>query len=102
MVGSPSRSPSGGLDRPPTDPGRLPRVRYKRLSKGLPKGGPLRFLGAVMPRKPKPLPTWEIYIARAKAKHLGSVEAADADAAIEAAAKEFRMDPKRLMAVRRA
>jgi len=42
-----------------------------------------------MPRKPKPLPTWEIYIARAKAKHLGSVEAADADAAIEAAAKEF-------------
>jgi len=46
-----------------------------------------------MPRKPKPLPTWEIYIARAKAKHLGSVEAADADAAI---------DPKRLMAVRRA
>jgi hypothetical protein len=46
-----------------------------------------------MPRKPKPLPTWEISVAKAKAKHLGSVEAA---------AKEFKMDPKRLMAVRRA
>jgi hypothetical protein len=49
-----------------------------------------------MPRTPKPLPTWEIYIARAKAVHLGTVEAADADAAIEAAAKEFKADPKRL------
>jgi hypothetical protein len=29
------------------------------------------------------------------------VEAADAEAAIEAAAKEFKVDPKRLMAVRR-
>jgi hypothetical protein len=55
-----------------------------------------------MPRKPKPIPTWEIYVARAKAKHLGTVEPADADAAIEAAAKEFKMAPKRLMAVRRA
>jgi hypothetical protein len=55
-----------------------------------------------MPREPKPLPIWEIYIARAKAKRLGSVEAADAEAAIEAAAKEFKVDPKRLMAVRRA
>jgi hypothetical protein len=55
-----------------------------------------------MPRTPKPLPTWEIYIARAKAVHLGTVEAADADAAIEAAAKEFKADPKRLIAVRRA
>jgi hypothetical protein len=54
-----------------------------------------------MPRQPKPFSTWEIYIARAKAKHLGTVEAADADAAIEAAAKEFKVDPKRLMAVRR-
>ena len=53
-----------------------------------------------MPRKPKPLPTWEIYIATAKPKHLGTVEAADAEAAIEAAAKEFKVDPKRLMAVR--
>ena len=54
-----------------------------------------------MPRKPKPLPTWEIYIAKAKATCLGSVEATDAEAAIEAAAKEFKVDPKRLMAVRR-
>jgi hypothetical protein len=54
-----------------------------------------------MPRKPKPLPTWEIYIARAKAALLGTVEAADADAAIEVAAKEFKADPKRLIAVRR-
>jgi hypothetical protein len=43
-----------------------------------------------MTRKPKPLPTWEIYIARAKAKRLGTVEAADAEAAIEAAAKSLR------------
>jgi hypothetical protein len=55
----------------------------------------------IMPRQPKPLPSWEIYIAKAKAKHLGNVEAADAEAAIEAAAKEFKVDPKRLMAVRR-
>jgi hypothetical protein len=37
-----------------------------------------------------------------RAKHLGSVEATDDGAAIEAAAKEFNVDPKRLMAVRRA
>jgi hypothetical protein len=54
-----------------------------------------------MPSKPKPLPKWEIYIARAKGVRLGTVEAADADAAIEAAAKEFGQDPKRLIAVQR-
>jgi hypothetical protein len=43
-----------------------------------------------------------LLVARAKAKHLGSVEAADAEAAIEAAAKEFKVDAKRLMAVSRA
>jgi hypothetical protein len=43
-----------------------------------------------------------LLVARAKAKHLGSVEAADAEAAIEAAAKEFKVAPKRLVAVRRA
>jgi hypothetical protein len=53
--------------------------------------------GAVMP-----LPTCQIYIAQAKAKPLGTVEAPDADAAIEAAAKEFGQDAKRLIAVRRA
>jgi hypothetical protein len=37
------------------------------------------------------------------AKYVGRVEAADADAAIEAATKEFEVkDPKRLIAVRRA
>jgi hypothetical protein len=56
----------------------------------------------IMPRQPKPLPTWEICVAKAKAKHLGTVEAADAEAAVEAAAEEFKVDTKRLMAVRRA
>jgi hypothetical protein len=55
----------------------------------------------LVPREPKPLPRWEIYIARSKAKHLRSVEAPDAEAAVEAAAKEFKVDRKRLMAVRR-
>jgi hypothetical protein len=32
---------------------------------------------------------------------LATVEAPDAEAAVEAAAKEFKVDPKRLMAVRR-
>jgi hypothetical protein len=54
-----------------------------------------------MPSKPKPLPTRQIYLAQAKAKPLGTVEAADAEKAIEAAAKEFKADPNRLIAVRR-
>jgi hypothetical protein len=32
-----------------------------------------------MPGKSKPLPTWEIYIAKAKAKHLGDLIATDHD-----------------------
>jgi hypothetical protein len=44
---------------------------------------------------------WEIYVAKAKAVRLGTVEAPEADAAVEAAAKEFKIDPKRLFAVRR-
>jgi hypothetical protein len=60
-----------------------------------------------MPRKERPPPallTWEIYLARSTpAKYIGRVEAVDADAAIEAAAKEFDVkDPKRLIAVRLA
>ena len=43
--------------------------------------------------------TWDIYQA---AKWLGTVEAANAEEAIEAAAKEFAIDAKRLIAVRRA
>jgi hypothetical protein len=65
------------------------------------RGSPFLFCFTAMPRKPKLLPTWEKYIARAKATRLGAVEAPDADGAIEAAAKEFKVDAKRLMAVRR-
>jgi hypothetical protein len=55
-----------------------------------------------LPPKEAPLLTWEIYVARSTpAKYVGRVEAADADAAIEAAVKEFEADPKRLIAVRR-
>jgi 1,2-phenylacetyl-CoA epoxidase PaaB subunit len=55
-------------------------------------------------RKPQPLTKWEIYVARSTpAKYVGTVEAPDADAAVEAAATEFKVtDPKRLIAVRRA
>ena len=55
----------------------------------------------IMPRKPKSLRTWEIYVARSKAKDLGTIDPPDPEAAVEAAAKEFKVDPKRLMAVRR-
>ncbi len=47
--------------------------------------------------------TWDIYQARhTPAKWIGTVEAPTADEAIEAAAKEFGQEPKRLIAVRRA
>jgi hypothetical protein len=56
-----------------------------------------------MPRQP--LATWEIYMARSTpAKYIGTVEAADAEAATKAAAKEFNIaEPQasRLIAVRR-
>jgi hypothetical protein len=42
--------------------------------------------------------TWDIYQA---VKWLGTVEAANAQEAVEAAAKEFGQEAKRLMAVRR-
>lgn len=48
----------------------------------------------------KPLPSWNIFRADGKAKWIGSVKAANADAAIEAAAREFATDPWRLIAVR--
>jgi len=55
-----------------------------------------------MARKPLPLLRWDIYRAAAKAKWIGEVEAADADAAIREAAKEFKIaDAKKLIAVRR-
>ncbi len=56
-----------------------------------------------MPRKPEPpKPTsWNIYKVAAKVILLGTVEAADKKAAIEAAAKEFKTDACRLYAVPR-
>ena len=45
---------------------------------------------------------WDIYRAAAKAKWIGTVEAADADAAIKEAAKQFDVqDTKKLIAVPR-
>jgi hypothetical protein len=56
-----------------------------------------------MSRKPEPpKPTsWNIYKVSAKAILLGTVEAPDKKAAIEAAAKEFKTDAWRLYAVPR-
>jgi hypothetical protein len=48
----------------------------------------------------KPLPSWNIYRADGKAKWVGTVKAETADAAIEAAAKEFNTDAQKLFAVR--
>jgi hypothetical protein len=53
------------------------------------------------PDKPQPTPLWDIYRAAKKAVWIGTVEAPDADAAIEAAAKEFKTEAWRLLAVRR-
>jgi hypothetical protein len=51
-----------------------------------------------------PLLKWEIYQARSTpAKYIGTVEAADAEAAVEATAKVFGIkDAKRLISVRLA
>ena len=46
-----------------------------------------------------PLPAWSIYKLAAKRQWLGIVEAPDAKAAIEAAAREFKTDARRLLAV---
>jgi hypothetical protein len=47
--------------------------------------------------------TWDIYQVRhTPAKWLATVEAATADEAIEAAVKEFKIEAKQLIAVRRA
>jgi hypothetical protein len=58
-----------------------------------------------MPRKEQPSLRWDIYLARSTpAKLMGSVVAPDADAAVEAAIREFGIkEPhaKRLIAVRR-
>jgi hypothetical protein len=49
--------------------------------------------------EPMPLPAWSIYKLAAKRQWLGIVEAPDAKAAIEAAAREFKTDARRLLAV---
>jgi hypothetical protein len=49
---------------------------------------------------PQP-PIWDVYRAAAKLRPLGTVEAADADEAIEKAAKEFKVIASKLIAVRR-
>jgi hypothetical protein len=46
-----------------------------------------------------PLPAWSIYKLAPKRQWLGIVEAPDAKAAIEAAAREFKTDARRLLAV---
>ena len=43
---------------------------------------------------------WDVYRAAARARCVGQVVAASADAAIEVAASEFRTDIKKLIAVR--
>jgi hypothetical protein len=57
---------------------------------------------AKQPSKPQaPPPLWDIYKAAAKAKPFGTVEAADADEAIEKAAKEYKVIASKLIAVPR-
>jgi hypothetical protein len=74
-----------------TDPGRRPRVRYKRLSKGLPIRWPLTLwahLDATLRHAARSTPAK--YVGRSKRL---------TDAAIEAATKEFEIeDAKRLIA----
>jgi hypothetical protein len=64
---------------------------------------PIPNTHAGMPRKPEPpqLAKWSIYRAAKKAVRLGEVEADNEHEAIEKAAKEFRTDASKLIAVRR-
>jgi hypothetical protein len=55
---------------------------------------------AKKPELPQPV-RWDIYRAASKARWIGTVEAADSDTAIEAAAEEFKTDVWRLIAVPR-
>jgi len=48
----------------------------------------------------KPPLRWDIYKAASKAKLIGTVEAADADEAIEKGAEQFNQPATKLMAVR--
>ena len=54
-----------------------------------------------MAKKPTNPPLrWDIYKAASKAKLIGTVEAADADEAIEKGAKEYNVIASKLIAVR--
>jgi 1,2-phenylacetyl-CoA epoxidase PaaB subunit len=56
-----------------------------------------------MAKKPeaRKLVTWDVYRAAHKPKNVGSVQAADADEAVQKAAQEFKVDARRLIAVQR-
>jgi 1,2-phenylacetyl-CoA epoxidase PaaB subunit len=56
-----------------------------------------------MAKKPKPprLVAWDVYRAAHKPKIVGSVQAADADEAVQKAAQEFKVDAWHLIAVQR-
>lgn len=51
--------------------------------------------------EPPPLSTWDVFKIAKKSVWLGTVEAADNDAAIEKAAQEFKTDAWRLYAMQR-
>ena len=78
-----------------TDDGVCARVRWPRLRRVL---LPL----PVVSRKPEPAKPkrWDIYKAAGKAKLIGTVEAADADEAIQKAAEQFNQAATKLIAVR--
>jgi len=59
---------------------------------------------AAMAKKPEPpkLVTWDVYRAAHKPKIVGSVQAADADEAVQKAAQEFKVHAWRLIAVQRS
>jgi len=54
---------------------------------------------AKQPPKPQAPTLWDVYRAAAKLRPLGTVEAADADEAIEKAAKEYKVIASKLIAV---
>jgi hypothetical protein len=56
-----------------------------------------------MAKKPEPPSrcTWDVYHAAHKPKIVGSVQAVDANEAVQKAAQEFKVDAWRLIAVRR-
>ena len=55
---------------------------------------------AKKPEPPTPI-TWDVYRAAHKPKIVGSMQASDADEAVQKAAQEFKVDAWRLIAVQR-